>query len=318
LVSDIADGGVSEIAECGLFGSDLMQGAGAAGSLIAEDIPCMECQYDLRGLNVPGKCPECGHDLAESITTYREERLPVTRWWAKQMIEATTLSAIALFLMVLPLMLPDSMANFHTFGRKVLLGIASTAWVLAFYSIWKFTRRENLPKERGQFYATRLITRIFAILYGLAPLLFAVSDYFRDVSWSRWAEPFLFAVVSMLGICGLCTELFLFANLRNIAWRIHSRSISMQALILGVLSPFAFIMAVATMFDRGGSSSLDFMTGVPVYYFGSRSAFYESTWMMRQGQMPHPLSISSIAFVLWVLVLFVELAFRVGHAAKVK
>ena len=38
---------------------------------IAVDHECVKCDYNLRGLQPNGRCPECGHDIASSLKTPR-------------------------------------------------------------------------------------------------------------------------------------------------------------------------------------------------------------------------------------------------------
>jgi len=39
----------------------------ASRLLISFDLPCTQCQYNLRGLTLGGKCPECGQSVSESF-----------------------------------------------------------------------------------------------------------------------------------------------------------------------------------------------------------------------------------------------------------
>jgi hypothetical protein len=38
-----------------------------AAGRIDQDVPCLECRYNLRGLDPAGRCPECGHGNAQSL-----------------------------------------------------------------------------------------------------------------------------------------------------------------------------------------------------------------------------------------------------------
>src|SRR4051812_1996957 len=44
-----------------------------APQLIA-DVPCLRCRYNLRGLDPPGQCPECGHLVHVSVLAWDEDR----------------------------------------------------------------------------------------------------------------------------------------------------------------------------------------------------------------------------------------------------
>src|SRR5688572_24850362 len=40
---------------------------------VEEDVRCSQCGYNVRGLSHDGKCPECGHLIAESFIRHRTE-----------------------------------------------------------------------------------------------------------------------------------------------------------------------------------------------------------------------------------------------------
>jgi hypothetical protein len=42
-------------------------GSAAAHRLATQDVPCLRCGYNLRGLKIDGLCPECGAPIARSL-----------------------------------------------------------------------------------------------------------------------------------------------------------------------------------------------------------------------------------------------------------
>lgn len=52
----------------------LSRAAGLKRFQIGRSIPCRRCKYDLRGLDLLGRCPECGTDVEQSIEAYLPER----------------------------------------------------------------------------------------------------------------------------------------------------------------------------------------------------------------------------------------------------
>ena len=40
------------------------------GTILA-DVPCLQCGYNLRGTQMAGECPECGHSTLESVLAAR-------------------------------------------------------------------------------------------------------------------------------------------------------------------------------------------------------------------------------------------------------
>ncbi len=44
-----------------------------ADETIVADVPCINCGYNLRGLNAEGRCPECGRSIPEMAKLARKE-----------------------------------------------------------------------------------------------------------------------------------------------------------------------------------------------------------------------------------------------------
>ncbi|MCL2640994.1 MAG: hypothetical protein FWD53_09135, partial [Phycisphaerales bacterium] len=51
-----------------------------AATTLMTDIPCRACHYNLRGLDVSGRCPECGQDIANSVAVSKLDGVPL-RWF---------------------------------------------------------------------------------------------------------------------------------------------------------------------------------------------------------------------------------------------
>jgi hypothetical protein len=43
------------------------------GDVVADDVPCATCGYNLRGLRGHGECPECAWFIANSLGTHRRD-----------------------------------------------------------------------------------------------------------------------------------------------------------------------------------------------------------------------------------------------------
>lgn len=44
-----------------------------ADGTIAVDVPCIQCGYNVRALNVEDRCPECGHSILDSLEATHED-----------------------------------------------------------------------------------------------------------------------------------------------------------------------------------------------------------------------------------------------------
>ncbi|MCK4342327.1 MAG: serine/threonine protein kinase, partial [Phycisphaerae bacterium] len=68
---------------------------------LAFDIPCVRCQYNLRGLAAKGKCPECGEPIANSL---RPERLLFAdRRWLGRVLRGQTIILVSVGAFILGL-----------------------------------------------------------------------------------------------------------------------------------------------------------------------------------------------------------------------
>ena len=91
---------------------------------LVEDVPCRACGYNLRGLTLPGRCPECGENLDYSVQEFDAARhltLPVDRGWAGQILEGARLSLISFGLIVAVSFAPGWMWESKKPGRVCCL-----------------------------------------------------------------------------------------------------------------------------------------------------------------------------------------------------
>src|SRR5687768_6916889 len=73
-----------------------------AETTLTQDLPCAGCGYDLRGLTPPGKCPECGFDLGQSIRAFRlHTTVPADPRWLSEMLVAVRFALAAFAISIL-------------------------------------------------------------------------------------------------------------------------------------------------------------------------------------------------------------------------
>src|SRR5689334_6956123 len=58
--------------------SETIESPPLARIILTDDIPCHQCDYNLRGLDSEGKCPECGGSIAAAIEEHRRGISPAT------------------------------------------------------------------------------------------------------------------------------------------------------------------------------------------------------------------------------------------------
>jgi hypothetical protein len=91
--------------------ADATSAAPTTSETVAADVPCAACGYDLRGLGSKGRCPECGNDIAASLTLHAlmlARRAPPLSmspvWWVRRQALACGLLVLSPWLTVATLM----------------------------------------------------------------------------------------------------------------------------------------------------------------------------------------------------------------------
>jgi hypothetical protein len=102
------------------------------------EIMCSRCRYDLRGLSVVGRCPECGESIIDSLEKWRLRQLPAElyplqlcgRRFLWRLIEGAAASVLGFLLIVAVACAPTSAYAFKTRERRILLTLVCTSFVL--------------------------------------------------------------------------------------------------------------------------------------------------------------------------------------------
>lgn len=277
---------------------------------LAEDVPCVGCGYDLRGLIAPGRCPECGLSLHISIVRHRNRRRPPPPpdpAWAQQVVEGAALSLIAFVLVAALCVAPQWMFVMplrfapagKTPGRVILLCIGAAAWVLAWYSAWKLTRRPPVGEVIELRRRVRL-ARWPLTLYLVCP--FIIPAFGESVS-----GPAALSLL-VLFLCGVVGVAMLTGTVGGLFRRIGRGWAAGEAATLAVVNAGANVFAFLLPFGHGGISSLDLMLDLPVHPYGMpralREAFSDSVY---HGHLS-PILLGFVGLALWNAVLIVRLA----------
>jgi hypothetical protein len=133
---------------------------------IVVDAPCIQCQYNLRGLRPKLKCPECGTPVRKSITA------PLLRCedpeWLRSVCSGLTLVAVA------------------TLGVLALLGLAAMTGAVAVFGlgvvcltvtgalgVWVATRPRPVDQRAGTA-RYRVLARLAIVANGIAALFLGI------------------------------------------------------------------------------------------------------------------------------------------------
>jgi hypothetical protein len=144
--------------------------------VLAADIQCSLCRYNLRGLGREGACPECGYLVGASLRDHesRLARCPfplstADRRWLKQIREGLWLMLLAFVGTAAIAFVPVSRYSLDQHLRPIVLTVTSTLAGIGFLGLWKLSR----PEPAAHIHARRSswLTRASAIGVILTPIL---------------------------------------------------------------------------------------------------------------------------------------------------
>ena len=278
--------------------------------MLDSDVPCVGCGYNLRGLDSSVRCPECGMSLHISIVRHRNRRRPPPPpdpAWARQVVEGAVVSLIAFVLVVTLCLAPQWMfvrpLRFapagQTPGRATLLCVGATAWVLAWYSAWKLTRRPPLGAV-AELHRRGRMARWLLTLYLVCPFILpAFGETMSGPAALTVLVLFLFGVVGVAMLTGTVAGLFR---------RVGRGWAASEAATLAVLNAGANVFAFLLPFGHGGISSLDLMLDLPVNPYGMPRALRDAVHGSVYYGEHSVILLGFAALALWNALLIVRLA----------
>jgi hypothetical protein len=146
------------------------------GVALDSDIPCMICGYNLRGLTVEARCPECGEEIDESVRREVEARkkrgVPIEvsdPRWLRRLSSGGALILVAAGMLMIYSVLRD-VASLPSFGRTIILFVLVIATGTLAIGAWRVGTPEGLATDlRGS--AALCATFRTASLYPFLALL---------------------------------------------------------------------------------------------------------------------------------------------------
>jgi hypothetical protein len=151
--------------------------AGKSTSVIDEDIPCIQCGYDLRTLEITSKCPECGHEVASSVTAWRTDKIGLCdapSAWLRGMHEGFGLIIASNLLTLSPALLPLDLVQ-RLMLPEPYLCIACIGWTFAHWGVWRITRTISLPVTWSHAPLARFTLLALIFISVLTPAWFSIE-----------------------------------------------------------------------------------------------------------------------------------------------
>jgi hypothetical protein len=291
--------------------------APAVGPL-AEDVACIGCGYNLRGLASTGRCPECGRPAQGSVALHRARRKappPPDPRWARQVAEGAGLSLLAFVLFAVLCLAPQQWFYLpyryaparDTPGRTTLLCVAAAAWVLAWYAAWKLTARPPAGE------APRLRRRARVARWALTA--YAVVPFFAPAFGESMSGPAAVSILALV-LAGVVGVAALTACVADLFRRTGMRRTGFESATLAVINPAAAVMAFLLPAGHGGISSLDLMLDLPMHPFGTPAMLRVALRLLVDGNDMMVVLVPFVLVAIWNVLLMARLEARYRPLAR--
>jgi hypothetical protein len=267
------------------------------------DLPCVACRYNLRGLNSPGNCPECGAPIEPSLWQFHSGPLRYGPWlresdpewvrWVAQGILGLMLCAIASILSAALLGL--ALDGGSSMLRRVALITSVAIWIIDSTCLWRLGRKE--PGRFAAKTADRELALRLAAAGSVALLLLS--------AWIHLDSGTFFLVLALWSPTTTCLT---FLRIRDLVRRLPPASLRGEAAILvwllTVLSAARIFLLPAFSDASSGNALIFFATisepGVPVgptdFYLAVFAATRRADFAMLL------LTLTSTGITIWSLV----------------
>ena len=237
-----------------------------ANGMVADDISCRRCGYNLRSLSPAGRCPECGTavgrslrgDLLQFSDPQWVDKLASGMNWIVASIVVGVFSGAILAIVI---------GMLGAFGNPTIIFVAAPAMQLglgavALIGYWKVTTPDPAKLEPEDGLSARKIVRASQIAnYALAPIVQVLLPI------AFWTSQGLNLLSTLIGLAGMFA-IFIYA--RSLAIRVPDEQLARHCRIvmwgLAVMMSLSFVVAVIAVFSAapGAGAGMPVIAGAPL------------------------------------------------------
>jgi hypothetical protein len=221
------------------------------------DLPCRRCGYNLRGLTIPGQCPECQAQLA--LATIGNDLRFCDPTWVMRLARGMNWLCVAvvigggfLLLSALGVIVRRSPPLESRFVASVVVA------ALALIGVGMITAPDPVGDETPQARRARWVLRAWVV----GSMILQISVDMPGVMPIAWR----YGLLVMQFILGVAGVFVFFHHARQLALRIPDRKLAdeSQAVMWGVAVSYVIlmVMAAAAMAPRSLPSPMDFVFGL--------------------------------------------------------
>lgn len=219
-----------------------------AGYTIDVDVPCSQCGYNLRGLEVGGTCPECGRAVGESLIAglqasqsarrVRDEDRPRINWWIRGCF--SLLAAITIF--YVSHLMPSKFRALSSIGWELTMVAPWAAWGLTWLGMVFLSVPTAEMSKQQNVMQLRMLLWITITIYALYPALplFGVDR--------------IALVGRIVQVCGVVAAFTFYRVLMNLADLLPSKWGRLQFELLGLVVVGAMLFASNGLMQSMGYS----------------------------------------------------------------
>ncbi len=208
----------------------MLPGMTDAQGVVTTEIPCRKCSYNLRGLHIEGRCPECGRAVGLSV---RGDFLRYSDpGWVRKLHRGTRLIIWAVVVIVLGVIVGVALGiglNNAVLAAALPVTAMLIGYVLYLLGTWLLTEPDPSGLGEDQYGTSRKIIRI-ALLLGVVNQAMEIARQFAPIPEAlRSTLTLIGFAFSVAGLVALFAQL---QYLKKLAMRIPDQPLANRARFL--------------------------------------------------------------------------------------